>query len=147
MYPSCTHRELGELACSIEEGKYWKAGPGMAFSVALTRARRLRGRDWVAKVTGLGQVTVPGPLKPYCRRGRVVLVSSSAPSRAVLVLGWPAFLWVMRKGKVHPLVEGALAGKLAGYVGIPRLKEYLKCDDEEGLAGPSGIGPETPGSL
>jgi hypothetical protein len=145
MYPSCTHREIVELASSIQAGKYWRAQEGLVFTIALTRARARRGPSWMAESTGLGRMMVPDELKPFCRKGRVALVRERELATAVLFLGWPAFLWAMRKGEVPRLVEGALEGRLKGYVGVPELKEYLRCRDE-GLAGPSGIGPETPGS-
>ncbi len=146
MYPSCTHREIGELASSIEAGKYWKAGPGLVFAVALTRARVRTNDQWVAEATGLGRILVPEQLKPFCRNGRLALVSVSERPAAILFLGWPAFVWAMRKGEVPRLIEGVLSSSLKGYVGVPELKEYLRYRDG-GLAGPSGIGPETPGSL
>jgi hypothetical protein len=139
MYPSCTHRELEELASSLRDGKYWGAQPGFVFAVAVTRARRLRGREWIAEVTGLGGVAVPETLKPLCRKGRVLLVSASGSPHAILVLGWPAFLWAMRKGLTDAVVRGAVAGSLKGYVGVPKLKEDLRSVDGGGLAGPSGL--------
>jgi hypothetical protein len=146
MYPSCTHKELMELAASIEDGKYWRARDGFMFAVALTRARSWRGSSWRAEVAGFGPIRVPEELQPFCRKGRVALVKEGEAPLAVLFLGWPAFLWAMRKGEVPKLVEGATRGPLRGYVNVPRLKEYLRYSEDEGLAGPSGIGPETPGS-
>jgi hypothetical protein len=146
MYPSCTHKEILELVASIENGKYWRALEGYVFSVALTRARLWKGSSWVAEAAGLGAISVPEELRPFCRKGRVALVKVSGTPLTVLFLGWPAFLWAMRKGEVPRLVEGAARGALRGYISVPRLKEYLRYDEDDGLAGPSGIGPETPGS-
>jgi hypothetical protein len=146
MYPSCTHREIEELASSIEGEKYWRAQGGFIFAVALSRARLLKGSSWIAQTTGLGRVVVPRALRPLCRKGRVLLLSAGDPPTALLAIGWPAFLWAMRKDEVQRLVGGAVQGKLKGYVGVPGLKEYLAHAGGEALAGPSGIGPETPGS-
>ncbi len=145
MYPSCTRREISELASSIEGGKYWKAQPGFVFSIALTRARMQLDSHWVAEATGVGRILVSEELKPLCRKGRVALTSEGREHVAILFLGWPAFLWAMRKHEVPRLVESATHRTLRGYVGVPELKEYLKYRDK-GMAGPSGIGPETPGS-
>jgi hypothetical protein len=146
MYPSCTHKEIMELVASIENGKYWRAQDGFVFAVALTRARSWKGSFWMAEVAGLGPIRVSEELQRYCRKGRVVLVKDGESPLALLFLGWPAFLWAMRKGEVPRLVDGATSGPLRGYVNVPRLKEYLRYNGDEGLAGPSGIGPETPGS-
>ena len=147
MYPSCTQREILELVASIENGKFWSAQEGYVFAVALTRARFGKGLYRVAEFTGRGAIRVPAELQAFCRKGRVALVKEEGGGVAVLFLGWPAFLWVMRKGEVSRLVQGASAGLLKGYVNVPRLKEHLRYDEDERLAGPSGIGPETPGSL
>jgi hypothetical protein len=146
MYPSCTHKEIQELVSSIENGKYWRAQDGYLFTVALTRARSWRASSWVAEAAGLGAISVPEGLRPFCRKGRVALVKMGEIPLVVLFLGWPAFLWAMRKGEVTKVVDGASSGPLRGYINVPRLKEYLRYDEDEGLAGPSGIGPETPGS-
>jgi hypothetical protein len=146
MYPSCTQKEIMELVASIENGKYWRAQDGSVFAVALTRARSRKGSYWIAEVAGLGPIRVSEELRAYCRKGRVVLVKDGESPLALLFLGWPAFLWAMRKGEVLRLVDGVTSGPLRGYVNVPRLKEYLRYNRDEGLAGPSGIGPETPGS-
>jgi hypothetical protein len=69
---------------------------------------------------------VPDELKQFCRKGRLALVMGTERPAAILFLGWPAFIWAMRKGKVAELVDGALEGRLKGYVGVPVLKEYLR---------------------
>jgi hypothetical protein len=139
MYPSCTHKEILELVASIEKGKYWNAQEGYVFAVALTRARLRKGPYWVAEIAGIGAIRVPGELRPFCRKGRVALLKAEGGPQAVLFVGWPAFLWAMRKGEVARLVEGASTGVLKGYVNVPRLKEYLRYDEDERLAGPSGL--------
>ena len=127
MYPSCTRRELDGLAASLEGNKYWRVSVGYSYGVALTRARSVMDGRNVAEVTGVGLVTFPEAFRQYCRRGRVVLVSYQEPFQsALLVLGWPSFLWSMRKGVSERVLEGAISGKLTGYVTLRRLKEYLR---------------------
>ncbi|HVP22935.1 MAG TPA: hypothetical protein VMS77_03375 [Conexivisphaerales archaeon] len=137
MYPSCTRRELDELASSIEGDKFWRARGDFVFAVALTRARSLHGGSWVARATGVRVMRVPEGLRPFCRKGRVALLASEKEPVVSLFLGWPAFLWAMRKEEVAAVIEGASTGRLRGYVGVPALKEYLGYR-QEGLAGPSG---------
>jgi hypothetical protein len=138
MYPSCTHKEILELVASIEDGKYWNAQEGYMFAVALTRARFRKGLYGVAEFAGRGAICVPEELQQFCRKGRVALVKEEGGPLAVLFVGWPAFLWAMRKGEVPKLVDGASTGLLKGYVNVPRLKEYLRYDEDKRLAGPSG---------
>jgi hypothetical protein len=129
MYPSCTRKELEQLAASMEGDKYWRAGKDFVFAVALTRARRVHRGRRICKVTGLRFAVVSDDLHPYCRRARILLLSTSTnPPTALLVTGWPTFIWATRKGVTEELVEGALAGALNGYVNVPALKVYLKLE-------------------
>jgi len=130
MYPSCTRREVEQLAASMDGDKYWR-GPKMhVFAVALTRARNRAGGGRFARATGVGTVWVPERLAKFCRKGKVLLILTEAePMRTLAVLSWPAFLYVMRRRNVEKLVHRVSSSGIDVHIDVRSAKRMLNANE------------------